>query len=200
MKICILDYGSGNVGSVYNLLERLDYSAKISNDPIDIKNATHLILPGVGSFGASIEKIKKKIPIDQLNEEIKTKKKPFLGICVGMQVLADEGLEFGRHQGLGWIKGKVEKLQAKVLPHIGWNNIEIKKETPIFSNLNKNQDFYFVNSYFFNVSDKKLIISETNYGKNFCSAVQQENIFGVQFHPEKSQKAGEILIENFLKL
>ena len=200
IKVCILDYGSGNVASVYNLLERLNYKVKISNEPIDIKNASHLILPGVGSFGASIEKIREKIPINELEKEVKIKKKPFLGICVGMQVLADKGLEFGNYQGLGWIEGKVEKLQAKVLPHIGWNNIEIKRENPIFLNLKKDQDFYFVNSYFFNVTDKTLVISETDYGKKFCSAVQRENIFGVQFHPEKSQKAGEILIENFLKL
>ena len=114
-KVCILDYGSGNVGSVYNLLNRLNYNVKISNNPLDIKNSSHLILPGVGAFGKSIEKIKIKIPINLLEEEVKINKKPFLGICVGMQVLADKGFEFGENDGLGWIKGTVEKIKAKVL-------------------------------------------------------------------------------------
>ena len=190
-KVCILDYGSGNVGSVYNLLNRLNYNVKISNNPLDIKNSSHLILPGVGAFGKSIEKIKIKIPINLLEEEVKINKKPFLGICVGMQVLADKGFEFGENDGLGWIKGTVEKIKAKVLPHIGWNDIKIKKQSPIFLNLKDSENFYFVNSYAFKVSDKNFIISETSYGNTFCSAVQKDNIFGVQFHPEKSQKAGQ---------
>ena len=199
-KVCVLDYGSGNVASVYNLLYRLNYDVKISNSSSDIKNSSHLILPGVGAFGASIEKIKNNIQIDLLENEVKNKKKPFLGICIGMQILADKGFEFGEHDGLGWIEGTVRKLKAKVLPHIGWNNIQIKKQTPIFLNLKNVDDFYFVNSYAFNVKDKNLIISETNYETTFCSAVQKENIFGVQFHPEKSQKTGQQLIHNFLKL
>ena len=199
-KVCVLDYGSGNVASVYNLLNRLSYDVKISNSSSDIKNSSHLILPGVGAFGASIEKIRTKIEIGLLEDEVKNKKKPFLGICIGMQILADKGFEFGEHDGLGWIEGTVKKLKAKVLPHIGWNNIKIKRQTPIFLNLKNMDDFYFVNSYAFNVKDKNLIISETNYENTFCSAVQKDNIFGVQFHPEKSQKTGQQLIHNFLKL
>ena len=199
-KVCILDYGSGNVASVYNLLNRLDYKAKISNNSSDIKDSSHIILPGVGAFGASIEKIRNKIEINLLENEVKIKKKLFLGICVGMQILADKGFEFGEHDGLGWIEGTVEKIKAKVLPHIGWNNIQVKKQSPIFSNIENSKDFYFVNSYAFNVKDKNLIISETSYGSTFCSAVQKDNIFGVQFHPEKSQKAGQLVIHNFLKL
>ena len=199
-KVCVLDYGSGNVASVYNLLSRLNYNVKILNSSSDIKNSSHLILPGVGAFGASIEKIRTKIEIGLLEDEVKNKKKPFLGICIGMQVLADKGFEFGEHDGLGWIEGTVKKLKAKVLPHIGWNNIQIKRQTPIFLDLKNMDDFYFVNSYAFNVKDKNLIISETNYENTFCSAVQKDNIFGVQFHPEKSQKTGQQLIHNFLKL
>jgi len=200
IKVCILDYGSGNVASVYNLLNRLNYKAIISNNSSDIKDSSHIILPGVGTFGASIKKIRNEIETDLLENEIKIKKKPFLGICVGMQILADKGFEFGEHNGLGWIEGRVEKIKAKVLPHIGWNNIQIKKQSPIFANIENLKDFYFLNSYAFNVKDKNLIISETNYGKTFCSAVQKDNIFGVQFHPEKSQKTGQLLIRNFLKL
>ena len=131
-SVCILDYGSGNVGSVYNLLSRLNYNIKISNESSDIKNSSHLILPGVGAFGDSIEKIKTQIPFDLLQVEVCNKKKPFLGICVGMQVLAEKGYEFGENDGLGWIKGTVKKLNAKILPHVGWNNVEIKKKSPIF--------------------------------------------------------------------
>jgi glutamine amidotransferase len=199
-KVCILDYGSGNVASVYNLLSRLNYKAIISNDSSDIKGSSHIILPGVGAFGASIERIRNKIEINLLEDEVKIKKKPFLGICVGMQILADKGFEFGEHDGLGWIEGTVEKIKAKVLPHIGWNNMQVKKQSPIFSNIENSKDFYFVNSYAFNVKDKNLIISETSYGSTFCSAVQKDNIFGVQFHPEKSQKAGQLVMHNFLKL
>ena len=199
-SVCILDYGSGNVGSVYNLLNRLNYDTKISNESSDIRNSSHLILPGVGAFGDSIEKIKTQIPIDLLQDEVCNKKKPFLGICVGMQVLAEKGYEFGENNGLGWIEGTVKKLNAKILPHIGWNNVEIKKKSPIFLNLDNFKDFYFVNSYAFVANDKNLVISETNYDVKFCSAIQKDNIFGVQFHPEKSHKVGELIIHNFLKI
>jgi len=199
-KVCILDYGSGNVASVYNLINRLGYDINISNKPTDIKKSSHLILPGVGAFGSSIEKIKSNISIDLLHDEVQVKKKPFLGICVGMQVLAEKGLEFGEHDGLGWIEGVVEKLSAKVLPHVGWNNIEIKKNSSIFKNIKNASDFYFVNSYALKVKDSNFIIAETTYENKFCSAVQKENIFGVQFHPEKSQKMGQLIIDNFLKI
>ena len=199
-KVCVLDYGSGNVASVYNLINRLGYDIKVSNKVEDIKKSSHLILPGVGAFGSSVEKIKNNISIELLSDEVKVKKKPFLGICVGMQVLAEKGLEFGSHEGLGWIEGTVEKINAKVLPHVGWNNIEIKKNSPIFSNIKNASDFYFVNSYAFKVKDNNFIIAETTYENKFCSAVQKENIFGVQFHPEKSQKVGQDIIDNFLKV
>ena len=199
-KVCVLDYGSGNVASVYNLINRLGYDIKVSNKVEDIKKSSHLILPGVGAFGSSVEKIKNNISIELLSDEVKVKKKPFLGICVGMQVLAEKGLEFGSHEGLGWIEGTVEKINAKVLPHVGWNNIEMKKNSPIFSNIKNASDFYFVNSYALKVKDNNIIIAETTYENTFCSAVQKENIFGVQFHPEKSQKVGQDIIENFLKV
>ena len=199
-KVCVLDYGSGNVASVYNLINRLGYDIKVSNKVEDIKKSSHLILPGVGAFGSSIEKIKNNISIELLSDEVKVKKKPFLGICVGMQVLAEKGLEFGSHEGLGWIEGTVEKINAKVLPHVGWNNIEMKKNSPIFSNIKNASDFYFVNSYALKVKDNNIIIAETTYENTFCSAVQKENIFGVQFHPEKSQKVGQDIIDNFLKV
>lgn len=201
-RVCILDYGSGNVKSVYNVVSYLKYDVVISNNPGDIKRATHIILPGVGSFGSAMEKIKALIPLDVLEKEVFNHQKPFLGICVGMQILSEKGFEHGKHQGLGWIKGNVVKLKAGSLPlpHIGWNAINIKRESPIFKQFADIRDFYFVHSYAFDVSDNTLIISETDYGQSFCSTVQFKNIYGVQFHPEKSQKAGQLLLKNFFEL
>ena len=199
-KVCILDYGSGNVGSVNNLIKFLNYECIISNDPNEIDNSTHIILPGVGAFGAAMQKVKEKIPIKKLENEILNKKKPFLGICVGMQLMATTGEEFGKFKGLGWIEGKVKKMKSKILPHIGWNDIIIKKDSKIFSGLDEHKDFYFVHSFHFDLSNKNLAVAETKYEETFCSIFQKENIIGVQFHPEKSQKTGQILIKNFLSL
>ncbi len=200
-KVCILDYGSGNVASVYNLIKFLKFKCIISNQVSEIKNSSHIILPGVGAFGESIKKIRNRLPLEILEKEILLKKRPFLGICVGMQVLAEKGEEFGSHKGLGWIKGKVIKLKAKTLPHIGWNNLLIKKkESSIIQGINNTDDFYFVNSFHFDVKENKSIISKTSYTQSFCSIVQKNNIIGVQFHPEKSQDSGKKLLINFLNL
>ena len=197
-KVCILDYGSGNVGSVNNLIKFLDYECIISNNPDEIEQSSHIILPGVGAFGAAMQKVKEKIPINKLEIEIFDKKKPFLGICVGMQLMAETSEEFGEHKGLGWIEGRVKKIKSKILPHIGWNDLIIKKESKILKGLNEHKDFYFVNSFHFDLKDKSLILAETEYEEKFCSVFQKNNIFGVQFHPEKSQKTGQILLRNFL--
>lgn len=201
-KVCILDYGSGNTRSVFNVFTTLTPNVLISNKSADIKNASHIILPGVGAFGASMEKIKNKIPLDTLEHEIIKRSKPFLGICVGMQVLADYGYEFGKHKGLGWISGTVEKIKIKnlILPHVGWNNIDIVRQIPLLDKFKNKQDFYFLHSFIFREKNKKNIAAKTNYGENFNSVIFKNNIFGVQFHPEKSQKVGRVLIENFLNI
>ena len=199
IKVCILDYGSGNVKSVKNLLQHLKVKSTISKKNKAIKDSTHIILPGVGAFGESIKKLRKNIDINFLEKEVLKNKKPFLGICVGMQLLADTGEEFGIHKGLGWIKGKVIKLKSKILPHIGWNEISIKKKNLLFQELNE-KDFYFVNSFHFDVKDKKLVLANTEYKNTFCSVVNKENIYGVQFHPEKSQLSGKQIIKNFLSI
>lgn len=200
MKICILDYGSGNVKSVYNLIHTFTKEVIISNNNLDLQEATHLILPGVGAFGSSMQKIKEKIDLKILNQLVFKKKVPFLGICVGMQVLADKGFEFGEYDGLGWIHGKVIHLDSgeMPLPHIGWNNLIIKNECKLITGLNSDFDFYFVHSYVFDVLDKEKSIAITEYGSEFVSIVNQDNIYGVQFHPEKSQLAGKKIIQNFL--
>jgi len=147
-----------------------------------------------------MQKVKEKIPVKELENEVLKKKKPFLGICVGMQIMANLGEEFGKFKGLGWIEGEVKKLKSRILPHIGWNNVMIKKDSNIFNGLDKHKDFYFVHSYYFDVKDKNLVIAETEYEEKFCSIFQKENIIGVQFHPEKSQKTGQVLLKNFLSL
>jgi imidazole glycerol-phosphate synthase subunit HisH len=199
---CILDYGSGNVRSVFNILNYLDYNVIVSNAKRDIEKCSHVILPGVGAFGSSIEKIMKAIPFEALENEILVKGKPFLGICVGMQVLADEGHEFGVHKGFGWIPGVVKKLvtHGLPLPQIGWNDLIIDKSNKLFNNLNEYRDFYFVHSYVFETFNKEHVVARTEYGSLFSSAICKDNIYGIQFHPEKSQKAGQLLLKNFMSL
>jgi len=184
-KICILDYGSGNIQSVFNIFLTITNNVIISNKAHDISSATHIVLPGVGAFGSSMKKIKAKIPLDILEKEVLCNKKPFLGICVGMQVLANKGFEFSEHNGLGWIEGKIEKLDSGKLPlpHIGWNNIKIINNNPILSKFKDSQDFYFVHSYIFKENNTDNVLAKTEYGESFNSIITKDNIFGVQFHP-----------------
>jgi glutamine amidotransferase len=201
-KVCILDYGSGNVRSVSNLITHLGYEGVVSNQPDDITQATHLILPGVGAFGAAMKKIREKLPLELLEQEVLTGSKPFLGICVGMQVLADVGHEFGKHAGLGWIPGEVRGLDSRgeVLPHIGWNDIILQNPCPLLEGLGEVLDFYFVHSYAFTPQSEDCVMATTEYGIKFPAMIQRDNLYGVQFHPEKSQKAGQRLVMNFLPL
>ena len=200
--ICILNYGSGNVGSVYNVLNFLGYDVKISNNKNDIKNSSHLILPGVGAFKSSMKKIFNTIPIDILESEVLDKGKPFLGICVGMQVLAHAGDEGGECDGLGWISGRIKKINTDglPLPHIGWNNIEIIQESELFKGFKGINDFYFVHSYGFYSDTEKNIIAKADYRNEINAVIKKNNIFGVQFHPEKSQRAGQLILKNFLNI
>ena len=200
--LLILDYGSGNVKSVLNICKYLDDSSLISNNKKDIKNSSHIILPGVGSFKASMDKIKKNLPIEEIMNEIINKQKPILGICVGMQLLANIGYEFGKYSGLSLIDGSVKKLETNKypLPHIGWNNVDVKKNNILFKNLEENNSFYFVHSFAFIAKNNANVIGSSVYENKFVSAIQKENIFGVQFHPEKSQKCGIQLLKNFINI
>lgn len=201
-NVCILDYGSGNVKSVLNLFASVAPHIVVSNEPEEIRQATHIILPGVGAFGAAMRKIRERLPMEALEQAVLNEKKPFLGICVGMQVLATRGMEFGEYFGLGWIGGVVEKVNSRELPlpHIGWNNISCKRESPLLDGLGNDPDFYFVHSYAFRLEHEHDVLAVTSYGEEFCSVVHRENIYGVQFHPEKSQRAGMRLAKNFLSL
>lgn len=201
-RVCILDYGSGNVRSVMNLVSTITPSVRISNDPDVIAAASHLILPGVGAFGASMDRIRALLPLDVVAAQVLEDGKPFLGICVGMQVLAERGLEFGDFPGLGWLPGVVRRLEAGVLPlpHVGWNGVAPARPSALTAGFGHELDFYFVHSYAYDAPSADHVAAWTEYGERFCAIIERGNIFGVQFHPEKSQKAGELLLRNFLSL
>ena len=205
-KIVIVDYGVGNTSSVYNAVKRLRYSSvKISSSPDIITNADYLILPGVGAFEACIKNLYLFNLVGPLNHAVIEKKIPILGICVGMQLLADYSLENGHHQGLGWIPGHVARLdldKSYTVPHVGWNDISFKSSDLISNLISKklpaNPHFYFDHSYHFNCDDK-YVSSYTQYDKKIVASVSSENIFGVQFHPEKSHTNGLKLFRTFLE-
>lgn len=200
-NICILDYGVGNIFSLKNILKKSNINFTYSKKKEDILNATHLILPGVGSFDIAIRKLSESISIDFLNKEVLKKKKPILGICVGMQIMATIGYENTLTNGLGWIEGCVKIIDSKKLPlpQVGWNNLLLSgKKSAIMDGIEK-KDFYFLNSYYFDVMNKKDVVAYTSYGIKFPSIIQKNNIVGVQFHPEKSQRAGLQLVNNFIK-
>ena len=200
-KICILDYGSGNVASVRNSFQRLQIECVVSNEIQDVLDASHLVLPGVGAFEASMEKIEKKLPLSDIKSQIELGK-PFLGICVGMQVLAERGFEFGIHPGLNLLPGsEVIEFPAEISkPHVGWNSVEILKAHPILENIESGTDFYFVHSYFVSKIDDSSEIAVCDYGVRFPAVLAKNNLVGVQFHPEKSQNNGDILLQNFFRM
>lgn len=197
--ICILNYGAGNVKSVKNAFDRVGIDSQVSNEISAIKRASHIVLPGVGAFGAAMQRIQESIPLSELRQEVLNRSKPFLGICVGLQVLAEWGYEHGKYQGLGWLNGAEVRENTKEVqqPHIGWNSVSIERNSPIFKDIESETDFYFVHSYVLKSVESDHVVGTTKYGIEFPSVIQNQNIFGVQFHPEKSQRAGLKLIHNF---
>lgn len=198
--ITIVDYGMGNLRSVYNALDLLGAEAKISSQADDILAADHLILPGVGAFGMAMANLHQRGLIAPLNEKVLKQKTPLLAICLGMQLLAEEGFEHGHHRGLGWLGGQVDQFDVTDLrvPHVGWNDIQLKIDHPVFANLGTHLEFYFVHSYHFMTEDSSTVTATTHYGYEFPAVVHRENILGTQFHPEKSQALGLRLLQNFL--
>jgi imidazole glycerol-phosphate synthase subunit HisH len=197
--IAIIDYGIGNTYSVYTALKKLDYTVLVTNNKTDIENADALIIPGVGSFGEAMKNLHIFKLIDLLNHEVLENKKPVLGICLGMQIFADRSEEDKAHPGLGWIKGEVLKINPANnyrVPQVGWNNLELKNNTPLFNNCTENSHFYFDHSYHY-ACDDSMISSVCNYGDKIVASVQHKNIYGVQFHPEKSQTNGLKLFRSF---
>ncbi len=208
MNVAIVDYKSGNISSVINSFKEVAkdrVKIEVSSDLNKIKSSDKVVLPGQGSFKSCVDALNKiKGLTDTLNEFAITKKKPLLGICVGLQMFADVGYEETETKGLGWISGKVSKIDNQngkfKLPHIGWNQINIVKESKIFKDIENNSHMYFVHSYEFIPNDKKVISATTDYSTNIVCSVEKENIFGTQFHPEKSDMIGLKIIDNFINL
>jgi imidazole glycerol-phosphate synthase subunit HisH len=203
-KVVIVDYGMGNLNSVKKTFERLKVNAVISSHPEDIKDSDKLVLPGVGHFGKAMSNLRELDLLDCLNEAVLVNKKPILGICLGMQLLAKKSEE-GNADGLSWIDSEVtkfkvsDKLKYKV-PHMGWNRISIKKDSLLMKDIPDFSEFYFVHSYYIKLNDESDLLNETEYEYLFTSAVEKDNIFGVQYHPEKSHDSGVQIIKNFIKL
>ena len=208
MNITIVDYNSGNISSVINSFNEVakdKVKIEVTSDINKIKSSDKVVLPGQGSFKSCVDGLKNISGlIDTLNEFAIYNKKPLLGICVGLQMFADIGYEETETKGLGWISGKVSKIDNQngkyKLPHIGWNQIKIVKDSKILQDIEKNSHMYFVHSYEFIPEDKNVISATTEYSSNIVCSIEKENIFGTQFHPEKSDKKGLKLIENFIKL
>ena len=205
MNLVIVDYGIGNIRSVQNAFLRLGLVApKVSRELAELSDAQGLILPGVGAFSECSNKLQKLGIIDLLTELVMGYNKPILGICVGMQLMAETSTEGGLHTGLGWIPGNVVKLDLPRnfhVPHVGWNNINFTNDCPLFSRVEENTHYYFDHSYHF-LCDKSFTTATTRYGLDITAAIQHKNIFGVQFHPEKSANAGLKLFrgfENYIK-
>ena len=208
MKLAIINYGSGNLHSVNKSFEAANqnlqepYDIQVTNDPEVVKNADKIVLPGVGAFADC----KKSIfdiqgMYDSLEESVLSKKIPFMGICVGMQLLAEKAEEFGTHAGFGWIPGSVVRItetEGYKIPHMGWNEVDFQ-DNPLFLGLEQKTNFYFVHSYYFKTTNLEDTAATTNYPNVITAAVKKENIFGTQFHPEKSHNSGQVILTNFLK-
>jgi glutamine amidotransferase len=201
LKIVIIDYGMGNLRNVQKGFERIGFEATLTRSKREIKNASAIVLPGVGAFKDCMENLEKFGLIEPLLRSVENGK-PYLGICLGLQILFSESEEFGSHRGLDLIKGKVMKFRPDPdhkVPHMGWNTIEKKREVPPLQGIESGDFFYFVHSYYVIPEQKEWIATYTDYGKPFVSGVWKENLFATQFHPEKSQKKGLRILENFAK-
>ena len=208
MNVTIVDYNSGNISSVINSFKEVaqdKVNIEVTSDLNKIKLSDKVVLPGQGSFKSCVDALNKINGLTEaLHEFAINNKKPLLGICVGLQMFADIGYEETETKGLGWISGKVSKIDNQngkfKLPHIGWNQIDIIKDSKIFQNIENNSHMYFVHSYEFIPNDKNVVSATTDYSSNIVCSVEKENIFGTQFHPEKSDKIGLKIINNFINL
>ena len=208
MNVTIVDYQSGNISSVINSFTEVakgKVNLEVTADLTKIKSSDKIVLPGQGSFKSCVDSLNSiNGLVEALNEFAITNKKPLLGICVGLQMFADVGFEEIETKGLGWISGKVSKIDNQngkfKLPHIGWNEIEIVKQSKIFKDITNKSHMYFVHSYEFIPNDKSVISATTDYSSKIVCSVEKDNLFGTQFHPEKSDKTGLKIIKNFINL
>jgi glutamine amidotransferase len=202
--VAVIDYGIGNTGSICKMIEKLGYETCVTNNELEIRKSERIVLPGVGSFDNAAKKLHETGLISLLSELALQSNKPFLGICLGMQLLfksSDEGIE----NGLGWLDGRVikfdhTKMTSEKIPHMGWNTVNFNPESPLFKDINNDIRFYFTHSFHVANVNESEIIGMTNFGYDFICAVQKNNIFGVQFHPEKSHKFGLQLMQKFLEI
>lgn len=206
MKIHIVDYGMGNIFSVQKKLLQENITVTVSSEPQDISQADKIILLGVGHFNKAMDNLIDLNLIEPLNEFALIQKKPILGICLGMQLMAISSEEGnGKNHGLGWVDASVKKFQTDdfkrfKIPHMGWNTINSLKKSALMKNISFEDEFYFVHSFFMEPNDPNLVLNETIYIEKFCSGIEKENIFGVQYHPEKSHDAGRTLLKNFIAI
>ena len=207
MRVTVVDYNSGNLQSVMQSLHAaaekagLDVSFKLSGDAEDIAAADRIVLPGVGSFADCAQNLRAIDGMeDALNDAVFKRAVPFLGICVGMQLMAERGFEDGETQGLGWISGHVEKIKAEGLkiPHMGWSGLDLKTDHAVFKDIEQGHAVYFVHSYHFNAVHEKDVLAEMHYGGRLIAAIGRDNMMGMQFHPEKSQNIGQVMLTNWL--
>lgn len=204
MSLVIVDYDAGNLRSVEKAFAHVGVTATVSRDPKKVSQATSLVLPGVGAFADCMANLKKYNLVDPLKNFI-AEGKPFLGICVGYQLLFDKSEEHGDNEGLGILRGKCVRFEFDPsvrlkIPHMGWNQVRYQKSGKLFEGIDSGTDFYFVHSYYPVPEDDNIVTSSTDYGIKFASSIEKENIFATQFHPEKSQQAGLKLVRNFAKI
>jgi imidazole glycerol-phosphate synthase subunit HisH len=201
--LAIIDYGSGNIAALTSMFKLHKMPHFVSNSTQELKTADRFLLPGVGAFDPTMETLKKSGLVDLLQEQVVEKKKPILGICVGMQLLAESSDE-GQAQGLGFIKGNVRRIDTRklnhppFLPHMGWNSIAVSKTAKLFSGVDLEKGFYFLHSYFFDAARPEDVAATTQYGGEIPCAVQNDNVYGTQFHPEKSHSNGVQVLKNFV--
>ena len=203
-NVAIVDFGMGNLDSVKRAVEECGGIPVVTDKEVDIESATHIILPGVGSFRDGMRNLSARSLDTVLYEQVVRGQIPFLGICLGMQMMATVGWEGGETKGLGWIDGEVQRLKPSGkemrIPHIGWDEVYVKKDSPLFEGIGNAKDFYFVHSYHFCCKNERDVLAHTSYCDGFVSAVGRGQVFGVQFHPEKSQRLGLQLFKNFLSV
>jgi len=202
--VLIIDYGMGNLRSVMNAFESLGCPAQIAHHPQELRTSERIVLPGVGAFGDGMSNLRAGGWLDVLEEEVRQKGKLFLGLCLGMQLLATTGTEHGIHSGLDWIPGVAKRICTDDpmlrVPQIGWNDVRIIKRDGLYAGLGDSQTFYFVHSYILSPTDPAVVSGMCVHGEEFAASVEVDNIFATQFHPEKSQKAGLAVLRNFLDI
>lgn len=204
MKIGVVNYGMGNIASVCNAINFIGFEASVINSPNELETCDKIILPGVGAFPVAMKNLNELQFIEPLNEIVLIKKVPTIGLCLGMQLLFDYSEEHGINKGLSWVKGEVKDLKKEIsltVPHMGWNRLEISKESNLLSGIAEDElDYYFVHSFYCKCENNTNVIATVEYGVKMDVMIQKDNIYGCQFHPEKSQKSGLELLKNFCKL